>query len=51
MEDLTNYFLTSQATEATGHGVEIYQISPTKFASYVSHRLVASWSPWIRSRP
>ncbi len=51
MEDLRHYYLTSQTTEATGHGVEIYLISPTKFASYVSHRLVASWSPLIRSRP
>ena len=51
MEDLRHYYLNSQTTEATRHGVEIYLISPTKFASYVSHRLVESWSPWIRSRP
>ena len=51
MEDLRHYYLTSQTSEATRHGVEIYLISPTKFASYVSHRLVETWRPWIRSRP
>lgn len=51
VEDLNHYFMSSRADDETGHGVEIYWISPTKFASYVSARLVASWSASLRNLP
>ncbi len=50
IEDLNHYFQTSQAPDETGHGVEIYWISPMKFARYVSYRLVSSWNQALRSR-
>ena len=50
VEDLEHYYQTSQATDETGHGVELYWISPSKFASYVSYRLVASWKQSLRSQ-
>jgi hypothetical protein len=50
VEDLQHYFQTSRPSNETRHGVEIYWISPTKFASYVSYRLVDSWNRTLKSR-
>ena len=50
VEDLQHYFQTSRPRDETRHGMEIYWISPSKFASYVSYRLVDSWNRALKSR-
>lgn len=43
INDLRHYSQYVQATESTLHGWELNTIAPTKFASYVSFRLVGTW--------
>ena len=43
IEDLQHYAGSFAAEEETMHGWQINLISPTKFASFVSHRVVGTW--------
>ena len=43
IEDLEHYQKTFLATETSMHGARINLLSPRKFATYVSHRLVGTW--------
>ena len=43
MEDLEHYQKSFLAEESSMHGMRINLLSPRRFASYVSHRLVGTW--------
>ena len=43
MSDLEHYATTFQAEDDSLHGWEMNLIAPTKFAAYVSHRVVGTW--------
>lgn len=42
--DLKHYHKHSQADDGTLHGGDLALIAPTKFATFVSHRVVGTWS-------
>ena len=43
MDDLEHYQHSFLAEEASMHGVRMNLLSPHRFASYVSHRLIGTW--------
>jgi hypothetical protein len=43
LSDVQHYARSYLGEEASMHGWEINLISPTRFASFVAHRLVATW--------
>src|SRR5690606_28619371 len=43
VEDVQHYARSYLAQEASMHGHEINLLAPTRFASFVAHRLVGSW--------
>ncbi|MEZ5967263.1 MAG: hypothetical protein R3F56_25730 [Planctomycetota bacterium] len=43
LDDVRHYARSYLSPEATMHGYEINLISPTRFTSFVAHRLVGTW--------